>query len=90
MEAETTGQASFESNEKIQLDACGNTDSNAIMAIEPFLNRVSVCKMCKEHLHGRQPKFLNCLHSLCNHCLMSLDITDGKVLCFHVISFNNT
>lgn len=77
MEAETTGQASFEPTEKIQLDTCGNTDSNAIMVVEPFLSRVSVCKMCKEHLHGRHPKFLNCLHSLCNHCLMSLDITDG-------------
>ena len=34
-----------------------------------FIKFLSYCGACKEHLEGRYPKLLPCLHTICSACL---------------------
>ena len=37
-----------------------------------FASVLNVCGVCKENLHGREPKLLSCLHVFCKQCVLNL------------------
>lgn len=49
-----------------------------------FASVLNVCGVCKENLHGREPKLLSCLHVFCKQCV--LNIIESK----HSIVQNNS
>ena len=46
-----------------------------------FASVLNVCGVCKENLHGREPKLLSCLHVFCKQCVLNL--VESKYLVFH-------
>ena len=53
-----------------------NVEAETTETERSFIKFLSYCGLCKEHLGGRDAKFLPCLHTFCKPCL-SID-SDGK------------